>query len=473
MARSALPLLFSVPLVFALGCKSTNATAEPPKPAGQAETTRAPFATPPVLAGAPDIATLVAKVQPGVVSVVVDSVRPAAAGGLDMFEFFGGRGPRGGDESFRSRSQGSGFIIDKEGHVVTNAHVVDGVTDVRVKLADGRELKASVKGRDPRLDLAVLKIQGEKADFPAAALGVSEAVRVGEYVVAMGNPMGLGHTVTMGIVSAKSRTIGAGPYDDFIQTDASINPGNSGGPLFNLKGEVIAINTAIINPQRAQNIGFAIPVDALKDVLPQLIAKGTVSRGRIGVGFQPVDASLAKALGLDKPKGAIASDVEPGGPADRAGVRSGDIILSVGADAVNAAQDLPRLVAKHAPGSKVELKIQRDRQALSIPITLEELKEERAARAPVVQGGPAAASSSALGVSVDDAPNGGALVRGVTPGSRADGELIAGDVILEVNRARVESAADLSKKVQAAPNSGALLLKVQRNGRTRFVGIER
>jgi serine protease Do len=478
MRRSA---LIALPLVFALGCKSSNVGANPPAKPQITETTRAPFQSPPLVAGAPDVATLVAAVKPSVVNIIVDQqVRPAASNGggpIDPFEFFfGGRNPRGnpgGDEVFRTRAQGSGFIIDKDGDVITNAHVVEGVSEVRVKLADERELKAKVRGRDPRLDLALLQIQGGADGYPAAALGSSDGVRVGEYVIAVGNPMGLGHTVTMGIVSAKSRTIGAGPYDDFIQTDASINPGNSGGPLFNLKGEVIAINTAI-NP-RAQNIGFAIPIDALKEVLPQLLSKGTVSRGRLGIAFQgePMSPALAKALGLDKPRGAVVGKVEKGGPSDRAGIRSGDVILSVGNDQVNQAQELPRFVARHAPGSKVDLKVQRGTQQLTVPVTLDELKDETPTERTAPPSNAPATPSSALGISVADAPEGGALVRNVTPNGPADGSLVPGDVIVEANRSKVSNAADLAQKVKGDKNAGPILLKVEHNGSDRFVAIER
>ena len=244
--------------------------------------TQAPFATPPVLPGTPDIATLVAKVRPAVVNITtVHELRtPRGLVGPDfgeLFPFFHQGRPgmprnRGGedDEVMKQQALGSGFLVDAQGHVVTNAHVIDDADVVKVKLADDREYRAKVVGKDDRLDVAVLAAREcARAIFPSASLGSSEALRVGEYVVAIGNPFGLGDTVTMGIVSAKGRTIGAGPYDDFIQTDASINPGNSGGPLFNLRGQVVGINTAI-NPQ-GKGIGFAIPIDAVKDVLPQLL----------------------------------------------------------------------------------------------------------------------------------------------------------------------------------------------------------
>lgn len=475
MRRSA---LIALPFLFAMGCKTSSVGAGTSKVQSQ-ETVAAPFASAPVLNGAPDVATLVAKVEPAVVNVIVEqSIKRTSAMPDFPFDFFGGRMPRGGGDgedgpTFKSQSQGSGFIIDKQGHVVTNAHVVDGVDTVRVKLADERELKAKVQGRDTKLDLAILQIEGGGGDFPAVALGVSDAVRVGEYVIAVGNPMGLGHTVTMGIVSAKSRTIGAGPYDDFIQTDASINPGNSGGPLFNLKGEVIAINTAI-NP-KAQNIGFAIPVDALKDVIPQLLTKGSVSRGRLGAYIQPVDQNLAKALGLDRPKGALVDDLEKGGPAERAGIHVGDVIVSVDGAAVNHAQELPRLVAKHQPGSKVDVKVQRDKQSLSFNVGLDELKDEPSERAekPAERDRSPATPSSALGVNIDDAPGGGALVRSVSSGGRADGLLVPGDVIVEVNHAKIGGAAELATKLQNDKNGTTLLLRVQRQGRSRFVAIDR
>src|SRR5258708_24981047 len=274
--------VFLLPLSLAAGCQRQSPTASAqsvhpapalaadptPRSSSPADTltaTPAPFATPPLLPGTPDVAALVAKIKPSVVNITtIHESRPAKLDenlpfGMDPFFPFGPGRRGGGDQVFRQQALGSGFIVDSMGRVVTNAHVVDGANDVKVKLADEREYSAKVLGRDQRLDLAVLELQGAK-DLPAAALAPSEQLRVGEYVVAIGNPFGLGHTVTMGIVSAKSRTIGAGPYDDFIQTDAAINPGNSGGPLFNSKGQVVGINTAIT--AQGKGIGFAIPVDA-------------------------------------------------------------------------------------------------------------------------------------------------------------------------------------------------------------------
>jgi serine protease Do len=272
------------------------------------------------------------------------------------------------------KALGTGVIVDPAGRIITNAYVVEGATAVKVRLSDDRELDATVKGRDTALDIALLEVQGGR-DLPYASLGSSEKLRVGEYVVAIGNPFGLGHTVTMGIVSAKGRELGAGAYDDFIQTDASINPGNSGGPLFDLHGQVIGINTAI--NAAAQGIGFAIPVDAVKDVLPQLVATGHVRRGRLGVAIEALDADAAKRVGLDRPRGALVREVEPGGPAQQAGLRPGDVIVGVeGAEVVHA-HDLPRLVARHPPGSRIELRLRRGRETTNVAATLAELPEPK------------------------------------------------------------------------------------------------
>jgi serine protease Do len=450
----------------------------------------------PVLPGTPDVATLVARVRPAVVNIT--TVHEVKTPRVAEFSFpfgmnpFGGgsgrmmpqerRGDGDGEGVMKQRALGSGFIVEASGKVVTNAHVVEGADEVKVKLADDREFTAKVIGRDKRLDLAVLQLEGAK-DLPVAALGASEGLRVGEYVVAIGNPFGLGDTVTMGIVSAKSRAIGAGPYDDFIQTDASINPGNSGGPLFNLHGQVVGINTAI-NPN-GKGIGFAIPSDALRDVLPQLETTGHVARGRLGVGIQPVDAPLAKALGLDHPKGALVGDVEADGPAGKVGMRSGDVILAIDGTDVSHAQDLPRIVARHAPGSKVQVTVMRDRTAKTMDITLDALRDQPAAREDSADdeggdsspGEPPAPVTRApgLGITLGDAQNGGAEIERVKPGSDAEEELRPGDVILEVNRVHVANAAEAVRQMHATPAGAPVLLKVKsRDGsRTHYVAIER
>jgi serine protease Do len=415
----------------------------------------------------PDVATLAAKVRPAVVNVTtVHTVRTREI--TDPFDFFG-LGPRSGrdgggrDRVLRQQALGSGFIIDAQGHVVTNAHVVEAAEEVKVKLADEREFEAKVRGRDERLDLAVLELKGAK-DLPFVELGDSAEIRVGDYVVAIGNPFGLGQTVTFGIVSAKSRAIGAGPYDDFIQTDASINPGNSGGPLFDMRAHVIGINTAIA--ATGQGLGFAIPSNALKDVLPQLLSTGHVERGRLGVGIQSIDPPLAKILGLPKLEGALVSEVEKGGPAERAGLKAGDVITGVDGTPIVHARELPRLIARHAPGTSVKLDVVRDKQNKSLNVTLDRLTESAQGPEPGTPG------RGEIGVGLSDAPSGGgARVDRVDPSGRAADQLEPGDVITSVNQKQVRSASDAGALIKAAPASEPLLLTVKREGHTRFVAI--
>jgi serine protease Do len=448
--------------------------------------TKAPFATPPVLAGTPDVATLVAAVKPAVVSIIATQeihLKRDEMGSLDPFEFFfgvrprnrGGNGAGNPDEVLKRRGLGSGFIIDPQGHIVTNAHVVEDASSVKVTLEDGRELDAIVRGRDERLDLAVLEIHdgAMKQQLPHAALGSSDGLKVGEYVVAIGNPFGLGYTVTMGIVSAKSREIGAGPYDDFIQTDASINPGNSGGPLYNLKGEVVGINTAIA--PAARGIGFAIPIDALKDVLPQLLTKGAVSRGRLGVSIQSIDPQLAKALGRDKTTGALVGEIERGGPADKAGIRAGDVIEGVDNQPVEHAHDLPRLIARHAPGSHATLTVVSNKTPRNVDVTLDELKDQTSNAQPSQQNKqPSAAQKHDFGLELGDDPRaGGGVIRDVDPQSAAADMLQPGDVIVEVNGAKVNNGREASDRMRATAPERPALLKVRRGNDTRFVAIPR
>jgi serine protease Do len=458
------------------GCQRHLAEAAGPVTAAP----QAPFASPPLLAGTPDVATLVARIAPAVVNITtIHEIRGGRSEefpfGFDPFGMFPpsgrrGRPGQGGDSVRRQKALGSGFIVDPRGYVVTNAHVVEEADSVRVRLFDEREFDAKVKGRDARLDLAVLELVGA-SNLPAASLGSSEQLRVGEYAVAIGNPFGLGHTVTMGIVSAKSRSLGAGPYDDFIQTDASINPGNSGGPLFNLRGQVVGINAAI-NPN-GRGIGFAIPVDALKDVLPQLLTTGKVARGRLGVGIQQVDAALAKALGLDRPRGALVGHVEAGGPSDRAGLRAGDVITKVDQVEIAHSEELPRVVARHPPATKVRVEYLRDRAPRAADIVLDELRDAESSSAPPSGGAPGPRTTSDLGIELTDVPGQGVVVAQVADGGPAAGELEPGDVILEVNRVAVQRAADVTRLIAASPAKQPVLFKVRHDQQVRFVAIER
>ncbi|MDB5215350.1 MAG: HtrA protease/chaperone protein [Myxococcaceae bacterium] len=457
--------------VLAVGAATTHSSAAP-----QAVTPTDPAHAAPIVAGpALDTAALVAKVKSSVVSIMVEQApRKGFDDGMNMspFEFFGRNGPRQpAPELRKGHALGSGFVFDDKGHVLTNAHVVDGAEKVRVKLSDERELDAKVKGRDERLDIAVLELIGAK-DLPYATLGSSGNIQVGEPVVAIGNPFGLGHTVTSGIVSAKGRAIGAGPYDDFLQTDASINPGNSGGPLFDARGNVVGMNTAI-NPN-GQGIGFAIPSDEIREVLPQLVTSGHVSRGRLGVRIQDVDVKLASAMNLGGVQGALVDDVEKGGPAEKAGFAAGDVIIRAGSTDIVHARDLTRAVARQAPGAKVDLVVRRGTKAVTLPVTLGKLEDEKDSKqAPGAPNDATPQSSSGLGLQVGDAEGGGALVRRIAPDGAAAGSLEPGDVIVEANHQPVKNANDLKNKAMQAGTDKPLLLRVTREGSTRYVAIER
>src|SRR5690242_19599663 len=305
----------------------------------------------------PDFATLAKRVGPSVVNVSTTQMRKAAADAPSPFDgddpmsqfwqrFFGGRMPRGPQ---RQMGLGSGFIIDHNGTILTNYHVVDGAQKISVTLSDGKSYDAKVIGKDQKTDIAVIKIDAGHA-LPAVTMGDSDHLEVGEWVMAIGNPFGLDHTVTSGIVSAKGRQIGAGPYDNFIQTDASINPGNSGGPLINLRGEVVGINTAIFSQSGGNiGIGFAIPTNSAKEIIPELKGKGKVTRGWLGVSIQSVTPDIANSLGLEKSRGALVADVLKDGPAERAGLKVGDVIVEFDGTEIKDSSDLPAIVARTRP----------------------------------------------------------------------------------------------------------------------------
>ncbi len=299
----------------------------------------------------------------------------------DFFDKFFGEMPK----SYKARSLGSGFIIDPKGYVVTNNHVVEGADKIKVILVGGKEYQATVKGRDTKTDLALIQIVNPPADLTFLKMGDSDAMQVGDWVLAVGNPFGLAHTVTQGIISAKGRVIGAGPYDNFLQTDASINPGNSGGPLLNLKGEVIGINTAIL--ASGQGIGFATPSNIAKSIIPQLESKGKVVRGMIGVQVQNVTPELAKSFGMSEAKGALVAQVNPDSPADKAGIHRGDIIIEFNGHPIHEMNELPRMVADTAPGAKATLKVLRDGKEKTLNLTIVELTDEKQAQGERRGGG--------------------------------------------------------------------------------------
>ena len=378
---------------------------------------------------------------------------------------------------FLQRGSGSGVIIDAEGGILTNHHVVKHAEDVRVTLTDGREYEARVVGRDPKTDLAVLQVDVAEP-LPVAALGSSDALRVGDWVMAIGNPFGLNHTVTAGIVSGKGRILGAGPYDDFIQTDASINPGNSGGPLFNMHGEVVGINTAMV--PHGRGIGFAIPIDTAKPLIPQMVATGGVTRGYLGVSIQSITPELAEALKLDGTQGALVGEVMPDSPAAQAGLQTGDVITAFNGNPVATSQDLPGLVADTPVGQDVTVTVQRQGQPLELAVTVGKMHTEAAQVSQRQETG-----RGNLGLFLRDwqaeadggddlAPVHGVLVTRVRPGSPAAASGIrGGDVILQVDRKPVASIADVKQVLaETDDEESPVVLLVKRGGGSFYVVVK-
>jgi len=432
-------------------------------------------------------APIVKQVLPNVVNISSSKVvrTPNQSEGMpaDPFfqQFFGKRFGPGPEvpKQRREHSLGSGVIVSPEGYVLTNNHVVDGATDVKVTLSDKRELKAQIVGTDPKTDVAVLKLEG--ANFPAITLGDSSKVQVGDYALAIGDPFGVGETVTMGIVSAKGRgNLGIEDYEDFIQTDAPINPGNSGGALVNDRGELVGINTAILSHGSGgnQGIGFAIPVNLAKDVMNQILDHGKVTRGYLGIVVQPITPAMAKALGQSEPKGVLVGDVSPKGPAQTSGVERGDIILDLNGKAINDSNELRNTIAMMQPGETATLKISRNGSARDIKVKLGELPGSK----EQAQNERGDASKDALeGVSVENldaetarelglpASTKGVVVTDIDPSSpKADSGLHKGDVIQEVNHQRVHNVAEFEQALHKAGKEEALLL-VNRGGTTLFI----
>ncbi|SPJ15276.1 putative periplasmic serine endoprotease DegP-like [Syntrophobacter sp. SbD2] len=371
---------------------------------------------------------------------------------------------------------GSGVIISKDGYILTNNHVVEGAKELTVTLADKGEFKAQIVGEDPKTDLAIVKIDAGE-NLPAANIGDSDQIKVGDWVLAIGNPFGLGDTVTSGIVSGKGRVIGAGPYDDFIQTDASINPGNSGGPLFNMKGEVIGINTAIISG--GQGIGFAIPVNTAKPLIPELEAKGEVTRGYLGANIQSITPDLSKALKMEQSKGALVAEVVPDGPADKAGIKAGDVIVSFDGKAVHDSHDLPAMVAATAIGRQVPITLIRNGKEIQIAAVIAKLESggSRLAESKLPAQGKWGLQLQDLNAETERQlgfkAGHGVVVAGVQPASPAQRAFIKpGDVILEVNRQAVRSVNDLKEKIAGAEGSDSLLLLVKNAQGSRYVVLK-
>jgi serine protease Do len=436
----------------------------------------------------PDFADLVKQVKPAVVSVTTKfAVADAADRGPQQLPFpfnqfpFNQMGPQGQAQGHPVEARGSGFIIDANGTIVTNNHVVKDARSVEVTLSDGTNLAAQVIGRDPRTDIAVLKVDaGHK--LPYIQLGSSTDVEAGQWVVAMGNPFGLGGSVTAGIVSALGRDIGDGPYDQFIQVDAPINPGNSGGPLFTQDGKVVGMNTAIYSPSHGSvGIGFAIPSNTIRTVVAQLETSGHVTRGYIGVQAQPVTETMAKAMGLADQSGALVAGVQSDTPAARAGMQPGDVIRSVDGTKIDNPRDLAVQVASVKPGDEAKLDIVRDGKSQTLSVKVGELPNDQTAEAGGAPAHPAQLGLALGPISPDargqlNLPQGthGVLVTGVRQGSPADqAGLQQGDVIVAVGSHPVENSAQAVHEMhQAVSGSGhAVALRIIRDGQSAFVAI--
>lgn len=453
--------------------------------------------------GLPSFTGLAKKCGPAVVNI--NTVKMVEVGNpMEDFFRFHGNGPGGSNpfeeffKQFNNRGQGtqpkhkqktgslgSGFIISADGYIVTNNHVVASADEIKVKLRDdGKDYPAKIIGRDKETDLALLKIEAGK-DLPFLEFANSEKSEVGEWVLAIGNPFGLGHTVTKGIISAKGRIIGAGPFDNFIQTDASINPGNSGGPLIDMQGQVVGINTAII--ASGQGIGFAIPSNMAKNVITQLKTDHKVSRGWLGVTIQDADAKTAKALGLDKKTGALVNSVNPGDPADKGGMKVGDVILKIDGQDIDDTHDLLRTVAALPPGKEVTVEVWRKGDSRKLSITLGDrngknvvaqaqqmspkgVEENLDDLGLVVRKVDREAEANSLGL---DKPQ-GLLVIEVTQGSPAEEAAIAvGDVILEANQHEVDSIDALQEIINTeGKKRGLVMLLLKRQGQNIFRTIE-
>jgi serine protease Do len=407
----------------------------------------------------------------------------------DFFEDFLKRFPQQeGQRPRKVSSLGSGFVIAPDGLIVTNNHVIEGADEIVVNFADGEKYDAKLIGRDPKTDLAVLKIEAKKK-FPFVKLGDSQKARVGDWVIAIGNPFGLGGSLSAGVISAIKRDIRSGPYDDFIQTDAAINRGNSGGPLFNMDGDVIGVNSSIISPSGGSvGIGFAIPSDLVQSVVDQLIAYGETRRGWLGVRIQPVTDELAETLGLDKAKGALVSEVMPDGPASKGGVKVGDVIVEFDGKEVETARDLSRIVADTDVEKKVAVVVVRDGKSKKISIVTGRLEAFDKANADETPDTPQSADKTKVaGLELADLDAqtrdklgldkslAGALVEAVDIDSRAyESGIRRGDVITEIDRAPVSSAAKARAAIEAAKAAGqkSVLIYVRNGEGIRFVALK-
>lgn len=443
-----------------------------------------PSAETPLVTGLPDFTPLVERFGPSVVNVSVTGKNEAVANADPMpgipenspfYDFFRRFGPQVPPQSEApiQRGQGSGFIISADGLILTNAHVVGNASEITVKLMDRREYTAEVVGIDEQTDVAVLKIEAD--GLPAVKIGDAKHLKVGEWVIAIGSPFGFENTVTSGIVSGKSRSLPDGTYVPFIQTDVAVNPGNSGGPLFNMRGEVVGINSQIFSRTGGyMGLSFAIPIDVAMNVKDQLVATGSVTRGRIGVQIQEIDQSLAQSFGLPNAYGALVSKVEPGGPADAAGIRNGDVILKVDGEKIKQMSELPAVIAAKQPGSEVRIDIWRGGKQQQKDVVVGRFEKEKLASAK----GPEQVNADKLGLAVRKlTPDEEVRLNGEqglfverAEGAAAAAGLRRGDVILAVGSTPVNSADQLVELAEKSGSTVALL--VQRNNQRTYVPVQ-
>ncbi|MEK7875313.1 MAG: DegQ family serine endoprotease [Pseudomonadota bacterium] len=445
----------------------------------------------PVAAAAqlPDFTELVEKQGPTVVNISTTQTTrnplglpqvPQLQEDDPFYEFFRRFIPSPGPREFQSNSLGSGFIISGDGYILTNAHVVEAADEITVKLTDKREFKAKVIGSDRRTDLALIKIEG--SSLPTVRFGDPNRLKVGEWVVAIGSPFGFENSVTAGIVSAKGRSLPQENFVPFIQTDVAVNPGNSGGPLFNLKGEVVGINSQIYSRTGGfMGLSFAIPIDVANDIASQLKTTGKITRGRIGVVIQPVTKELAESFGLPKPSGALVSSVEKGSPADKAGIEAGDIILRFDGKNVSSSEDLPRLVGSTRPGSKAAVQLMRNKAAREVSLVVGEIQDEaRAAQRPQRRapgGKPPAESVSRLGMTLSEPTaeqrnqlkiTGGILVEDAQ-GAAVRAGIRRGDIILAVNNQDVKSLEQFGQLMGKFEKGHVVALLVRRGPNALYI----
>jgi serine protease Do len=492
------------------GQAATQQAAKAPAP-GASLYREASAAAPAVEATIPvqaSLAPLIERLKPAVVNISTTTVmkhprsqrfqRMPRGGPQDPTEefferFFGQPMPGPDQDELRGQSLGSGFVLNPEGYILTNNHVVKDATDIVVRLSDGREFKADVVGKDALTDVALIRLAKPPSDLPTVVLGDSDALRQGDFVLALGSPLGLRDTATLGIVSAKHRggisPIGTGTYDDYIQTDAAINPGNSGGPLFNLRGEVVGINTAIVRPDVGQGIGFAVPVNLAKSILPQLREKGKVTRGFMGVSVGDLTPDLAQAFGLPSgTKGALVQNVVPRGPAAKAGVEPGDLVVALNGKPVESAGQLTRTVALVAPGEKVDLTVLRkgDKRQFDFKVAQRPEDEDAARRGELGEeegGEKAAGKAPKLGVSLapltpeiarelGTSAEQGVVVTDVTDGGPAQRAGVRrGDLVLEVNRQAVRKPEDVAAAIGKMKEGEMALLRVRRGDQAVFLAV--